>query len=150
MSSWHVAANWTDSLKGHVSLCPAEIPPFVFSNELTITLPLMFTQRYWAILKLDCLKNTTHTELNAHLHTFTHEMSTQVNMRKNRLAHMYDPLKRSSASGSDKLLLNRSITFSPNDNDIIRPFICGVIHVDSNPLCSFPAIAFLSDSCPAL
>lgn len=40
--------------------------------------------------------------------------------------------------------------FSSNDNDIITPFICGAIHVDSNPLCSFPAIAFLSDSCPAL
>lgn len=63
---------------------------------------------------------------------------------------MYDLLKRSAASGSDRLLLNRSITFSPNDNDIIRPFICGVIHMASNPLRGFPAIAFLSDSCPAL
>lgn len=63
---------------------------------------------------------------------------------------MYDPLKRSSASGSDGLLVNRSITFSPNDNDIIRPFICGVIHVAFNPLCGFLAIAFLSDSCPVL
>lgn len=69
---------------------------------------------------------------------------------RHTLTHMYDPLKRNSASGCDRLLLNRSITFRPNDNDIIRPFICGVIHVAFNLLCGFLAIAFVSDSCSAL
>lgn len=72
MSSWHVGSGRTDSLKGHISLCPAEIPPFVFSNELTITLPLMFTQRYRAILKLGRLKSTARAEPKR---TATHTVS---------------------------------------------------------------------------
>lgn len=141
MSSWHVDSAGTDRLKGHVSLFPAEIPPFVFSNELTITLPRIFRLRYWAILKLWLLNNAAHTGANeqarpiytlwahrltcAHKRTHTHVWSAEA---KQRLC--------------ERLLLNRSITFSSNDNDITRPFICGGIHVDSNPLCSFSYCIF--------
>ena len=119
------------------SLSVWQIPPFVFPNELTITLPLIFTQNYCTFLKPTL----------GGMHTYTHLHPTSA--RRTTLIHMYDPLKRSGASGSDRLPLNRSITFTPNDNDIIRPFICGVIHVASNSLCGFPAIAFLIDSCPS-
>lgn len=103
----------------------------------------MLLQNYWAILKLGFLK-MPHTLRWMHTCVQPHISSAQINMHEQRhaLIHMYDLPKRSGASGSDRLLLNRSITFSPNDNDIIRPFICGVIHVASNPLCSLSAIAF--------
>lgn len=51
--------------------------------------------------------------------------------------HMYDPLKRGGRL-CDRLLPNRSITFRPNDNDIIGPFICGVIQRGLKSIMRFP------------
>lgn len=86
----------------------------------------MFTQRYWAIQKPWLFKNAVQTELNKQLHTSPWTLKP------------YSYMIRWSEAAPLWLLLNRSITFSSNYNGIIRPFICGMIHVDSNPLCSFP------------
>lgn len=60
---------------------------------MTITLPLMFTQRYWAIRELGCLKiphtlSWTHTYTHSH-NTNLHIMSAQINMHKHRHTHSY-------------------------------------------------------------
>lgn len=131
-------------LKGHVS--PSARQRFLHLSPLMNWQShprLIFTRRYWAILKLWLLTNVAHIRAGGerprtHLRTLTREGR----------AHTHTLVYNLSWSGAAPPP-NRSITFSSNDNDIIRPFICGVIHVDSHPLWSFPAIAFLSDSCPA-
>lgn len=122
---------------------------------------LIFIQRYWAIRKFWLLRHVAHdVPLSLSLsHTYTHPQcaaSTQINTRihTNTLIHVYDlrseAVPRWCQPPQTPGLPNRSITFSANGNDIIRPVICGVIHVDSHPLCSFPTIAFMSDSRSAL
>lgn len=149
MSSWHVDSAGTDRLKGHASLFPAEIPPFVFSNKLTITLPRIFRQRYWAILKLWLLNNAAHTGANEQarpIYTlWAHRLTCA---HKRRPIHMYDLLKRSSASVRDccwtgQLLSVQMIMTLPD-----HLFVVGSMWTPIHYAVS--AIAFLSDSCPAL
>lgn len=69
ISSCQVDADWTDNLKGHVSISAWQIPSFVFFNELTITLPLIFTQSYWTVFKLAWLDvPRAHRWINTHSH----------------------------------------------------------------------------------